>query len=42
METIMARFINDINHDISHIMEFHHYIELEEMVQYGHKDRETT
>jgi len=28
----MARFINGINHDIAHIMELHHYVELEEMV----------
>jgi hypothetical protein len=31
-EAIMARFINDINHDIVHIMELHHYVELDEMV----------
>jgi len=28
----MAGFINGINHDIAHIMELHHYVELEEMV----------
>jgi hypothetical protein len=31
-EAIMARFINGINHDIVHIMELHHYVELDEMV----------
>ena len=31
-EAIMARFINGINHDIVHIMELHHYVELEEIV----------
>jgi len=32
MEATMARFINGLNHVISHIMELHHYVELEEMV----------
>jgi hypothetical protein len=31
-EAIMTRFINGINHDIVHIMELHHYVELEEIV----------
>jgi hypothetical protein len=31
-EAIMARFTNDINHDITHIVELYHHVELEEMV----------
>jgi hypothetical protein len=31
-EATMARFMNSLNHDITHIEELHHYIELEEMV----------
>jgi hypothetical protein len=28
----MARFMNGLNHDITHIVELHHYVKLEEMV----------
>jgi len=28
----MTRFMNDFNHDITHIVELHHYMELEEMM----------
>jgi hypothetical protein len=28
----MARFMNGINSDITHIVELHHFVELEEMV----------
>jgi hypothetical protein len=28
----MARFMNSLNHDITHIEELHHYIELKEKV----------
>jgi hypothetical protein len=28
----MTRFMNDLNHDITHIVELHHYVELEEMM----------
>jgi hypothetical protein len=28
----MTKFINDLNHDMTYIMELHHYVELEEMV----------
>jgi hypothetical protein len=28
----MARFMNALNHDITHIVELHHYMELKEMV----------
>jgi hypothetical protein len=31
-EATMSRFMNDLNHDISHIMELHHYVKLEEMM----------
>jgi hypothetical protein len=31
-EAIMARFTNDINHDITHIVELYHHVELEEMM----------
>ena len=31
-ETTMARFINSLNYDITHIMESRHYIELKEMI----------
>ena len=31
-KAIMAKFMNGLNHDISHIMELHHQMELEEMV----------
>jgi hypothetical protein len=31
-EATMARFMNGFNHDITHIMELHHYVVLEEMV----------
>jgi hypothetical protein len=31
-KSTMARFMNDLNHDIAHIMELYHYVELEEMV----------
>jgi hypothetical protein len=29
---IMARFMNNFNHDIAHIVGLHHYMKLEEMV----------
>jgi hypothetical protein len=28
----MARFMNGLNHDITHIIKLHHYMELEEMI----------
>ena len=28
----MARFMNDLNHNIAHIVGLHHYIKLREMV----------
>jgi len=31
-EAIMARFTNDLNHDIAHIVELYHHVELEEIV----------
>jgi hypothetical protein len=31
-ETSMARFMNKLNHDIAHIVQLYHYVELEEMV----------
>jgi len=31
-EATMSRFMNDLNHDIAHIMELHHYVKLEEMM----------
>jgi hypothetical protein len=31
-EATMARFINDLNHDITHIVELYYHVELEEMV----------
>jgi hypothetical protein len=31
-EAIMARFMNDLNHDITHIVELYHYVELKEMM----------
>jgi hypothetical protein len=34
----MARFINYLNHDIAHIVELHHYMELEEMVHMAVKE----
>lgn len=33
METIITRFMNDINHDNSYIIELHHYMEFEVMMQ---------
>ena len=32
MEVIMVRLMNGFNHDITHIVKLHHYVELEEMV----------
>ena len=31
-EATMARIMNGLNHDITHIVELHHYMELEEMM----------
>ena len=31
-EATMAGFINDLNHDIPHVVGFHHYVELEDMI----------
>jgi hypothetical protein len=31
-EAIMARFMNDLDHDTTHIMKLHYYVELEEIV----------
>jgi len=31
-EATMTRFMNDFNHDITHIVELHHYMKLEEMM----------
>ena len=36
-EAIMARFMNGLNHDITYIVELHHYVELEEMVHLAMK-----
>jgi predicted glycoside hydrolase/deacetylase ChbG (UPF0249 family) len=32
MKAIMTRFMNNLNHNIAHIMDLHHYIKLKEMV----------
>jgi hypothetical protein len=32
MEVIMVRLMNGFNHDITHIVKLHHYVELKEMV----------
>jgi hypothetical protein len=37
-EATVARFINYLNHDIAHIVELHHYMELEEMVHMAEKE----
>jgi len=31
-EATMTRFMNDLNHDITHIVELYHYVELKEMM----------
>jgi hypothetical protein len=37
MKATMTRFINGINHDITHIIELYHYVELEEMMHMAMK-----
>jgi hypothetical protein len=32
MEDIMTRFMNGLNHDITHIVQLHIYVKLKEMV----------
>jgi hypothetical protein len=32
-EAIMTKFMNELNHDITYIMELHHYLEFEVMVR---------
>ena len=36
-EATVAKFMNDLNHDIAHIIELHHYVELEEIVHMAMK-----
>ena len=31
-ETTMARFLNGLNHDIANIVEFQHYVEMEDLL----------
>jgi len=31
-EATMARFMNDLNHDIAHVVGLYHYMELEEIM----------
>jgi hypothetical protein len=37
MEVIMVRLMNGFNHDITHIVKLHHYVELEMMVHMAAK-----
>ena len=34
----MARFLAGLNREIQNLVELQHYVELEDMVQYGHQD----
>jgi hypothetical protein len=37
MKATMARFMNDLDHAITHIVKLHHYVELEMMVHMAAK-----